>query len=64
MRWIDDVDEGERHRMFCGHGADAIAVAEQDRGDHFFTHEAGGGADHADVLAFGENHPFGMIAQL
>ena len=62
--WIDDVDEGERHAVLLGKGADALAVAEQDRCDHFFADETGGGADHAYVLAFGEDHAFGVAAQL
>ena len=61
---IDGVDEGERHAMFGGEGADAIAVAEQDGDDDLFADEAGGGADHADVLAFGKDHAFRVVSQL
>ena len=64
MRRIDEVDELERHRVFGGDGADALAVAEQDGRDDLFLDQAGGGFDDADVLAFGENDPFRVPAEL
>ena len=61
---IDDVNEGERHAVGRGQGADAFAVAQQDGGDGFELGEAGGDLEDAQVLAFGEDDALGMTAQL
>ena len=58
------MDEFQRNGIGRREGPDAFPVAEQDRRDHFFCDEAGGGANDADVLAFGENDPLGMAAEL
>lgn len=63
-RRIDDVDEGERHSMFGGEGADAVAITEQDGGDDLFFDESGGGPDDPNILAFGENYTFWMPTEL
>ena len=63
-RRIDDVDEGERHSMFGGEGADAVSITEQDGGYDLFFDESGGSPDDPDVLAFGENYTFWMPPEL
>ena len=61
---IDDVDEFHGDSVFGGHGTDVVAIAQQDGGDDLFLDEAGGCADDAEILAFGENHAFGVAPEL
>ena len=61
---IDDMDEGERHAMGGGQGADAFAVAQENGGDGFVFDEVGGDLEDAQILAFGEDDALGMAAQL
>ncbi len=64
MGWVEDLDEGHRDVVFGGEGADFLAISEEDGDDGFEGDESGGGAEDADVLAFGEDHAFGVALEL
>jgi hypothetical protein len=61
---VNDVDKLQADSVLSSHGADALAIAQQDRGHSAQPNQAGRRLKNAQVLALGENNPLGMAAEL